>query len=202
MTTAPLSSNSPAPETDLGPADILSTAQSLRWEIGQDYHERLMEAIYTDASNIADRAVTRPGDKLRFDMDRTIDKIVTSRIWGLPLMVLMLAIVFWLTISGANVPSQMLATLLLDTLHPILKGFAATIGMPWWLDGFLLDGVYLATALGNQRDAAPNGDFLPAVYLARRFWLSPKSSLQHGQDVPPRGRPRQTSSYDGNGFRL
>ena len=47
------------------------------------------------------------------DMDRTIVRIVTSRTWGLPLMVLLLAIVFWLTISGANVPSKMLATLLM-----------------------------------------------------------------------------------------
>ncbi|HSM71099.1 MAG TPA: hypothetical protein VK851_06120, partial [Anaerolineales bacterium] len=89
--------------------EILNYAQSLRWEIGPDFHEKLMESIYTDAAQIADRATTRPDGKPRFDLDRTIDKLVTSRIWGFPLMLLLLTVVFWLTIAGANVPSSMLA---------------------------------------------------------------------------------------------
>jgi len=174
MTTATLSSNSkPSPPT-LAPADILVTAQSLRWEIGQDYHERLMEAIYTDASNIADRAVTRPGEKPRFDMDRTIDRIVTSRRWGFPLMILLLAIVFWITISGANVPSQMLATLLLDTIHPFLKNLGTVIGMPWWLSGFLFDGVYLATAWVLSVMLPPMAIFFPMFTLLEDFGYLPR----------------------------
>ena len=74
------------------PEDILKSAQSLRWEVGIDFHEKLMESIYTDAAQIADRAVTRPDEKLRFDFDRTLDKILTSRVWGFPLMLLMLMI--------------------------------------------------------------------------------------------------------------
>ena len=108
MNTATFPSNSNPSSSALSPEDILTTAQSLRWEIGQDYHERLMEAIYTDASNIADRAVTRPGEKPRFDMDRTMDRIVTSRVWGFPLMILLLAIVFWL-ISRAQAETVTLA---------------------------------------------------------------------------------------------
>ena len=61
-------------------------------------------------------------------------------------MILLLAVVFWLTIAGANVPSSWLSWLLLDTIHPFLKNVAAVIGMPWWLDGLLIDGMYLATA--------------------------------------------------------
>ena len=84
------------------PEDILATAQSLRWEVGADFHEHLMETIYTDAARIADRAVTRPEGKPRFDFDRSLDRILTSRVWGFPLMLVMLMIVFWLTISGAK----------------------------------------------------------------------------------------------------
>ena len=104
------------------PEDILNTAQSLRWQLGVDFHEKLMESIYTDAAQIADRAVNRPEQKPRFDFDRTLDRILTSRVWGFPLMLLLLMIVFWLTISGANVPSAFLANILLDTVHPFLKG--------------------------------------------------------------------------------
>ncbi|HLF87316.1 MAG TPA: nucleoside recognition domain-containing protein [Anaerolineales bacterium] len=174
MSIASIPSNGLAPQPTLSPEDILTTAQSLRWEIGQDYHERLMEAIYTDASNIADRAVTHPGEKPRFDMDRTIDRIVTSRRWGFPLMILLLALVFWLTISGANVPSQMLATLLLDTVHPFLKGLANTAGVPWWLSGFLLDGVYLATAWVISVMLPPMAIFFPMFTLLEDFGYLPR----------------------------
>ena len=44
-----------------------------------------------------------------FDLDQRIDRLVTSPVFGLPIMALLLAVVFWLTIAGANVPSAMLA---------------------------------------------------------------------------------------------
>jgi len=154
--------------------EIIKTAESLRWEIGVDFHEHLMESIYTEAARIADRAVTRPDKKPRFDIDSTLDKILTSRVWGFPLMLLMLMIVFWLTISGANVPSSMLATLLLDKVHPFLKGLAASIGMPWWLDGFLLDGMYLATAWVISVMLPPMAIFFPLFTLLEDFGYLPR----------------------------
>ncbi len=45
---------------------ILRTAEVLRWEIGSDFHEQLMGAIYTDAVRIADRAVTRLSESPSF----------------------------------------------------------------------------------------------------------------------------------------
>ncbi len=154
--------------------NILSTAQSLRWEIDVDFHEKLTESIYTDAAQIADRATTRPEEKPRFDFDRTLDKIITSKTWGFPLMLVLLMIVFWLTISGANVPSSMLATLLLDTGHPFLKGLAASIGMPWWLDGFLIDGMYMATAWVISVMLPPMAIFFPLFTLLEDFGYLPR----------------------------
>ena len=156
------------------PEEIINKAQSLRWEIGVDFHEKLMESIYTDAAQIADRAVTRPGKKPRFDLDHTIDKLVTSRIWGFPLMLLLLTLVFWLTISGANVPSSMLATLLLDTVHPFLKGVSASLGIPWWIDGLLLDGMYLATAWVISVMLPPMAIFFPLFTLLEDFGYLPR----------------------------
>ncbi|MBL6983557.1 MAG: ferrous iron transporter B, partial [Anaerolineales bacterium] len=154
--------------------EIVSTAQSLRWEISGDFHEHLMESIYTDAARIADRAVTLPEEKPRFDLDRTIDRLVTSRLWGFPIMILLLTLVFWLTISGANLPSAMLATLLLDTVHPILISFGATIGMPWWLSGFLFDGIYLATAWVISVMLPPMAIFFPLFTLLEDFGYLPR----------------------------
>ena len=154
--------------------EILAQAQALRWQLGGDFAESLMESIYTDAARIADRSVTRPTEKPRFDLDRTIDRLVTSRLWGFPLMIAMLTVVFWLTISGANVPSSMLATLLIDGGHPFLKGIAASIGLPWWLDGLLIDGIYLATAWVISVMLPPMAIFFPLFTLLEDFGYLPR----------------------------
>ncbi|MEJ2447853.1 MAG: nucleoside recognition domain-containing protein [Anaerolineales bacterium] len=153
---------------------ILQSAQDLRWEVGDDFHERIMEALYTDATRIADRAVTYPDQKPRFDLDRTIDRLVTSRVWGFPLMILMLTLVFWLTISGANYPSGLIFSVLIDKVHPLLKAGAASIGMPWWLSGVLIDGAYLSTAWVVSVMLPPMAIFFPLFTLLEDFGYLPR----------------------------
>ena len=157
--------------------DILQTAEDLRWEVGQEFHEQLMENIYAEAAQLADRAVTLPEEQPRFDLDRTIDRIVTSRIWGFPLMFLLFTLIFWLTITGANYPSQALATILLDTIYPLLHEGAAAIGMPWWLSGFLIDGVYLATAWVVSVMLPPMAIFFPLFTLLEDFGYLPRMAF-------------------------
>ena len=146
----------------------------LRWKIGEDFHDQLAEGIYADASEIAESAVYKDSGKNRFRLDRKIDEIVTSKTWGFPIMFLLLGLVLWLTIEGANYPSAMLANLLLDTVHPLLKNLALTIGMPWWLDGFLLDGVYLAVAWVIAVMLPPMAIFFPMFTLLEDFGYLPR----------------------------
>lgn len=158
----------------VNPNDILQTAESLRWEIGPEFHEQLMEGIYTEAAKLADRAVTRPEEKPRFDLDRTIDKIVTSRVWGFPMMILLFTVVFWLTISGANVPSSLLATLLIDKTVPLLHQGADFLRLPWWLSGLLIDGMYLGTAWVISVMLPPMAIFFPLFTLLEDFGYLPR----------------------------
>ncbi len=118
--------------------------------------------------------MTYPKEKPRFDLDRTIDKLVTSRVWGFPLMILMLTFIFWLTITGANYPSGLLFSLLIDKVHPLLKAGAASIGMPWWLDGVLIDGAYLATAWVVSVMLPPMAIFFPLFTLLEDFGYLPR----------------------------
>jgi len=161
-------------KNELTSDDILETAKSLRWESGGNIHERVVEAIYTDAARIADRAVTRPDKKPRFDLDRTIDRLVTSKIWGFPLMVLLFTFIFWITISGANVPSKLIASFLLDTIYPILRDGAVEIGMSLWLSGLLIDGMYLATAWVISVMLPPMAIFFPLFTLLEDFGYLPR----------------------------
>ena len=151
--------------TTLKPDDLLAGVMKSRRELSGDVHEQWVEAIYTEAAQLADRAVTRPNAPTRFDVDRTIDRLVTSRLWGFPIMILLFTGVLWLTISGANFPSGLLSDLLLGTIHPWLKGLAAAINMPWWLDGLLLDGIYLATAWVIAVMLPPMAIFFPLFTL-------------------------------------
>jgi ferrous iron transport protein B len=153
---------------------IFTVASQLRWQVGKDFHQKLMEVIYTEAARLADRATTRTGEKPRFDWDRTVDRLVTSRTFGFPLMLLLLTVVFWITIAGANVPSAMLAELLIDKLHPLLKSGAAAIGFPWWLSGLLIDGMYLATAWVVSVMLPPMAIFFPLFTLLEDFGYLPR----------------------------
>ncbi|MCA9938695.1 MAG: ferrous iron transporter B, partial [Anaerolineales bacterium] len=161
-------------QSTLIPNDILNTAEQWRWQIGNTFHEQLMEAIYTEATEIADAAVTRPDSRPRFDLDRTIDRLVTSRRWGFPMMIALFTLVFWLTISGANVPSNFLSKILIDTVHPWLKEGAALVGLPWWLSGLLIDGMYLATAWVVSVMLPPMAIFFPLFTLLEDFGYLPR----------------------------
>ncbi len=154
--------------------NIIALSEELRWEIGDDFHDSLAESIYSDASKIIEDSVTKDNKKSKFRLDAKIDKIVTSRIWGFPIMLFILGAVLWLTIIGANYPSSMLAALLLDTIHPFLKGLGTDIGLAWWLNGFLFDGVYLAVAWVIAVMLPPMAIFFPLFTLLEDFGYLPR----------------------------
>ena len=89
-------------------------------------------------------------------------------------MFLFLGVVLWLTITGANYPSAMLAELLLEKIHPFLKGLSAGLGMPWWLDGLLIDGIYLAVAWVVAVMLPPMAIFFPLFTLLEDFGYLPR----------------------------
>jgi ferrous iron transport protein B len=89
-------------------------------------------------------------------------------------MLFILGFILWLTIVGSNYPSSMLATLLLDNVHPILKNFGNSLGFPWWLNGFLFDGVYLAVAWVIAVMLPPMAIFFPLFTLLEDFGYLPR----------------------------
>jgi ferrous iron transport protein B len=152
----------------------LTRANDLRWKVGPRFHDTLMETLYTDAARIASRAVTANGDPPRFDLDRAIDRLVTSRTLGIPIMLGLFAAVIWVTVVGANYPSGLLASLLLDRGHPWLQGLADSAGAPWWLSGLLVDGVYLAVAWVVSVMLPPMAIFFPLFTMLEDFGYLPR----------------------------
>lgn len=154
--------------------DLLDTADALREDIGPHLHDIVTEAIYADASHIADRAVRRDGEAARWQFDQALDRILTSRAWGFPMMFLMLLGVFWITIVGANYPSQALAGLTMGPIYDALHRGAAAVGAPAWLSGLLIDGVYLGTAWVFSVMLPPMAIFFPLFTLLEDFGYLPR----------------------------
>ena len=96
--------------------------------------------------------------------DRVLDRLLTSRATGIPVMLGLLALVLWLTMAGANVPSQLLSGLLMGWQEP-LRGICETLNAPWWLTGALVDGVYRTVAWVVSVMLPPMAIFFPLFTL-------------------------------------
>ena len=154
--------------------DLLDFASELRWEVGENFHDNLVEGIYTDAAQIAQKVEIRQGAPYHYNFERKLDQVLTSKKYGFPIMILILSIILWLTIQGANYPSALLASFLLDFLHPLLKEGASAISLPWWLDGFLIDGVYMALGWVISVMLPPMAIFFPIFTLLEDFGYLPR----------------------------
>ncbi len=151
---------------------LLSHADALRRGLGENVRDRIVESLYERAATIAGRAV-KSGGARKWDLDQRIDRIVTSRVFGLPLMLALLAGVFYMTILGANVPSQMLAKALFWLEDQGVAVFQAA-GAPWWLTGFLWNGVYRGLAWVISVMLPPMAIFFPTFTILEDLGYLPR----------------------------
>ncbi len=154
--------------------EILDRAKKFRWELGDEFHDKIVEDIYAEAGRIASRSVTYNEEKGSSDWDVILDKIVINKYSGFLVMFLLLAVVLWLTVQGANYPSDLLANLLLDKLLPVLHSAANAIHLPLWFSGILIDGGYLAMAWVVSVMLPPMAIFFPLFTLLEDFGYLPR----------------------------
>lgn len=109
-----------------------------------EIQDRMVSCMVLRAEEICN-AVVRHEDSRSDARDRKLDRILTSKATGIPIMLALLCVVFWLTISGANVPSQWLSTGFFY-IQERLTGFFTHVGAPAWLHGVLVLGVYRTLA--------------------------------------------------------
>jgi len=116
---------------------------------------RLREATHPDARveivrrryNLADKVTHRVAHRLRpAETSRTerLDRILTHQLWSWPIMLAMLVVVLWITIQGANIPSDILATAF-RWLAQVLRDLLERLEAPWWVVGALVDGLTVGT---------------------------------------------------------
>ena len=106
----------------------------------EEFKEKIVSTIVKDAEKIG-KKVCKFENKDYANRDRKIDKILTSKKYGIPIMILFLLIIFWITIVGANYPSQFLFSLFGNIQEKLIE-FATYIHCPGWLSNMLILGVY------------------------------------------------------------
>ncbi len=99
----------------------------------------IVTAIVKKAESIANSVVSKPLN--RHSLDRKLDNIFTSRLLGFPIMLLFLGLIFWITISLANYPSELLSRFF-SFLEMKLSYGITYLGAPDWLHNCLLLGVF------------------------------------------------------------
>lgn len=152
--------------------EILAKAEALRTTLSTSYRDEIVKSLYNEAEIIAKRAVKTASEK-KYDFDQKIDRLVTSPVVGLPIMVLLLGIVIWLTVTGANVASEAIANLLFG-IGDWGRAWFDQIGVPWWITGFLWDGVYLALAWVISVMLPPMAIFFPAFTFLEDLGYLPR----------------------------
>lgn len=135
--------------------------------------ERVVQMIFERAATIAQASVVSGRNKPMRDWDRFLDDLLTSPWTGYPVMLALLGIVFWITLIGANYPSEILASALF-WLEDRLWAISAAVGMPTWFSGFLIHGAYRSLAWVVSVMLPPMAIFFPLFALLEDLGFLPR----------------------------
>lgn len=130
---------------------------------GERLKDMIVSSVIVSAQGICDGVVTYQKSKYN-SRDRRIDKILTGKRFGYPVMILLLALVFWLTISGANYPSALLSEFFFGIQDKLTLVFNR-LGAPEWLHGILVLGIYRTLAWVVSVMLPPMAIFFPLFTL-------------------------------------
>ena len=162
----------------------------------EDFRDKTVSRLVTVAEELSKETVTFENRQYN-SIDRKIDRVLTSKIFGLPVMLALLAMILWLTVEGANLPSSILA----DFLFGIEKDFGnyIIIGFPAWLHDILVHGMYRTLAWVVSVMLPPMA-FLSAVHFPEDPRVLARGGLQPRQFLPEGMCPWETGFDNVQGF--
>ena len=129
-------------------------------------------ASVSAAEKIFNACVTTTSTR-RSSFDLKMDKILTSRIWGIPIMLTLFGGILWLTVVGAGYPSELLSDFLFSLQDKLSAAFMK-INPPLWLHDILILGIYRTTAWVVAVMLPPMAIFFPLFTLLEDFGLLPR----------------------------
>lgn len=142
--------------------------------------DMIVSTLLFKAEEICKDAVTYENEK--YDLfDRRLDKLLTSKLTGYPVMLILLALVFYITISGANYPSMLLSDLLFS-LQDKMMSFFTFIKMPESIKNMLVLGIYRTLAWIVSVMLPPMAIFFPLFTLLEDSGYLPR--IAYNLDKP------------------
>ena len=141
----------------------------------QKLRDSVVTALIRKGEDIAAECV-RFGDENCFKRDRKIDRVLTHKVWGVPIMAALLAVIFWITIYGANYPSELLSSAF-GSLGAKLRGLLELTAAPDWLKGVLLDGIYRILTWVISVMLPPMAIFFPLFTLLEDLGYLPRAAF-------------------------
>ena len=158
----------------------------------------LISSIVFQAENVCKDVVSFE-DTRRNKRDRKIDKVLTSKVWGIPIMILFLGVIFWITITGANYPSEWLSQFF-GWLQGKIEYVFEILSAPEWLKSMLIDGVYKTLTWIIAVMLPPMAIFFPLFTLLEDLGFLPRIAFNLDKFFRKAGSSRQTSSYHVHGI--
>ena len=131
-----------------------------------------IKAIFEKAHEITEKVCSFSNSNYN-ERDKKIDKILTSKRFGIPIMLLFFCLIFWITIVGANYPSQLLSNFF-SFLEPYIAGFLLFLKVPNWLFSLLMDGVYTTVTWIVSVMLPPMAIFFPLFTLLEDLGYLPR----------------------------
>ena len=140
--------------------------------IDLEIKDKIVSSIVFKAEEVSKSVVTYENSKYN-NRDRKIDKILTSKVFGIPIMVIFLGLIFWITIAGANYPSKILSNLFGFIEEKLLDLFN-NVGMTKGLTNLLVLGMYRTVAWVVAVMLPPMAIFFPLFTLLEDLGYLPR----------------------------
>lgn len=158
-------------KTSQNKSDEEEAKSLLYFEQDAELREKISEDNYNYANELKQKYIKEDVKKL--NRDKKIDDIVTSKKFGIPIMLVLLGLIFWITIQGANIPSQILADILFKFQYK-LNDIFISLGVNDFVRGVLVDGMYLSLAWVVSVMLPPMAIFFPLFTLFEDLGYLPR----------------------------
>ena len=135
-------------------------------------NEEITNSIIKKCEEIANQVIKYENSNYN-DINKKIDRVITSKLWGIPIMLIMLFGIFWLTIKGANYPSDLLFNLF-SYIEKYLLYFLEFINTPNWLISLLISGIYKVLTWVISVMLPPMAIFFPLFTLLEDLGFLPR----------------------------
>ncbi len=143
----------------------------LYFEQDDEIREKISEQNYNYANELKRKYVKEDIKKL--NRDKKIDDIVTSKRFGIPIMLFLLGLIFWITIQGANIPSKVLSDILFGLQYK-LNDIFISFGVNDFVRGIIVDGMYRSLAWVVSVMLPPMAIFFPLFTLFEDLGYLPR----------------------------